>query len=86
MICPLDIEKLWMAVVVLLRTAGIVFAAICFCGCNGKNKEGHGPYWYSYKNGKRQYVGKRKKAELHEINKKNKFMQKNKDMHLPYQK
>lgn len=54
--------------------------------CNGKNKEGHGPYWYSYKNGKRQYVGKRKKEELHEINKKNKFMQKNRDIHLPYKR
>ncbi|OCL24957.1 hypothetical protein U472_16025 [Orenia metallireducens] len=54
--------------------------------CNEKNKEGHGPYWYSYKNGKREYIGKKSKVELNKINKNSRFIVKNKDTHLPYRR
>jgi len=54
--------------------------------CQGKNKEGHGPYWYSYKNGKREYIGKKSKEELNEINKFSRLMIRNKDNKSPYKK
>ncbi|PRX17486.1 hypothetical protein BX659_1515 [Orenia metallireducens] len=54
--------------------------------CNGQDKEGHGPYWYSYKNGKREYIGKKDKNYLDKINNKPKFMVKNQDKHLPYKR
>jgi hypothetical protein len=52
--------------------------------CNGQNKEGHGPYWYSYKNSKREYIGKKDKNYLDKINKKSRLIIKNQDHHLPY--
>lgn len=54
--------------------------------CQGKDKSGHGPYWYSYKNGKREYIGKKNKDELNKINKFSRLIIKNKDTKLPYKK
>lgn len=54
--------------------------------CQKENKEGHGPYWYSYKNGKREYVGKKSKGKLNTINNFSRLMMKNKDTKLPYKK
>ena len=36
--------------------------------CQGDKQEGHGPYWYSYKNGKREYIGKCDQEKLDKIN------------------
>ncbi|WP_027339080.1 hypothetical protein [Halonatronum saccharophilum] len=47
---------------------------------------GHGPYWYSYKNGKRKYVGKKAKEELDEIKGLSQLMRKNKDNRLGYKR
>jgi hypothetical protein len=54
--------------------------------CQGEDKEGHGPYWYSYKNGKREYIGKKRKEELNKVNKLSRIMVKNKDTKLPYKR
>ncbi len=52
--------------------------------CNGDKPKGHGPYWYSYKNGRREYVGKKRKEELDQIGRLPNFLEKNRDNTLPY--
>lgn len=54
--------------------------------CTGKNKKGHGPYWYSYKNGKREYIGNKSKAELNKIKKFSNMLFKQKNNRLPYKR
>jgi hypothetical protein len=54
--------------------------------CYGPNKEGHGPYWYSYKNGKREYIGKKDKEELNKIKKFSKLIPTKQDNRLPYKR
>jgi len=53
--------------------------------CNGKDKKGHGPYWYSYKNGKRKYVGKKTKEQLNDVKPFSKLKSNNKTQ-LPYKR
>lgn len=53
--------------------------------CHGNSKEGHGPYWYSYKNGKREYVGKKRKKDLDKIQSHSKMIKINK-LQNPYDK
>ncbi|WP_018250406.1 phosphoribosylaminoimidazolesuccinocarboxamide synthase [Orenia marismortui] len=54
--------------------------------CQGGSKEGHGPYWYSYKNGKREYIGIKTKEELKKIKKFSKLLIKSQENRLPYKK
>ena len=52
--------------------------------CQGADKEGHGPYWYSYQNGKREYVGKKSKEELEQIGSFPRLIPEKQDQSLPY--
>lgn len=59
-----------------------------FCNKDNCSKcqegEGHGPYWYSYKNGSRSYIGKKGKDDLDKVEPFSKPALKNKDNRLPY--